>query len=112
MPPQDGDPDDALNQRVGALETGQQSLSQKIDQILGIVGKREQAGQAAAQQARQAELDAPTSIAEEIRSQLEARDKEQAKENRLAAIEKSVQGVTEQKPEPPARPIEKFMGWR
>jgi hypothetical protein len=108
--------DEGLEDRVGQLETGQQSLSQKVDQILGIVsgssggdgggGGQDPPGQ-------------PGSIAEEIRVQLDDRDArnaaaadEQAKTDRLGALETKVAELAEKPPAPVPRRVEKFMGWR
>jgi len=64
-------------------------------------------------------LDRPSTIADEIRQQLEAQraaDAETAEKrgqaDRLAAVEDRLKGMTEQAPQPPERRIEKFLGWR
>ena len=101
------------------LAARQDALDGKLDQILSVLGKNEGKAQSAAQDARTAELDAPTSVAEEIRQQLEERDR-QAKADAAAAehgawktkVDETLAAMTEQAPEPPARRIEKLMGWR
>lgn len=116
---EESQPDSDLNKRVSSLETGQQTMSQKIDQILGIVGQGEHAAQTTARQHEERKLDRPTTVAEEIRAQLdakEARDKATADANETrewrARIDGALAGMTENAPEPPARGIEKRMGWR
>ena len=104
---------------IDELRERQDRTESKLDQILGILGKTKDNTQANAQEGRAKELDAPTSIAEEIRLQFEERDRKAAaaadakgKEDRLAAVETSVREMAEKPPEPPARWIEKFWGWR
>lgn len=104
---------------IKELSERQDRTESKLDQILGILGKTKDNTQANAAEGRAKELDAPTSIAEEIRQQFEERDR-QAKaaadrksgEDRLTAVETSVKEIAERAPEPPARRIEKIMGWR
>ena len=112
-----GAPD--LAGRVSALESGQQDLSGKLDRVLDVLGAgRDQAHQQA-QQATERRLDAPGSMADEIRRQFEERDRAAAA--RAAADEQDawrkditaqVAGLAEKTPEPPPRRAEKFMGWR
>jgi hypothetical protein len=121
----DGDPGDAgqddgdegLEDRVGQLETGQQSLTAKVDQILGIVsGSSNDAGGGGGDQDPPGQ---PGSIAEEIRVQLDDRDAKNAaaaddaaKTDRLGALETKVAELAEKPPAPMPRRVEKFMGWR
>jgi hypothetical protein len=118
------EPDQQDDQRdasptAAELAARQDSLEGKLDQILGILGTKEGQAQGKAQDARTAELDAPTSVAEEIRTQLEERDRK-AKADAAAAehgqwktkVDETLAAMTEQAPEPPARKIEKLMGWR
>jgi hypothetical protein len=105
---QDGEP---LNERVSSLEAGQDSLSGKIDKILGILGGRDSAEHE----------EQPTgggNVADEIRAQLDERDRKRAADDqaradsdRLGAIEAKVSELAEKAPEPMPRRIEKFMGW-
>ena len=104
---------------IKELSDRQDRTESKLDQILGILGKTKDNTHANAQEGRAKELDAPTSIAEEIRMQFEERDRKAAadadakgKEDRLAAVETSVKEMAEKAPEPPARRVEKIMGWR
>jgi hypothetical protein len=104
-----------LEDRVGQLETGQQSLTGKVDRILGIVsGSSTSDSDGGGQDAGQ-----PGSIAEEIRVQLDQRDAasaaaadDQAKTDRLGALETRVAELAEKPPAPMPRRVEKFWGWR
>ena len=114
-----GQGDDTLDQRVSSLETGQQSITDKVDQILGIVGKGEHTAHDAAQKHEEAKLDRPSSVAEQVREQLDARDARERerqaaadRDGRLGTIEQALKDMTEKAPEVPARRVEKFMGWR
>jgi hypothetical protein len=107
--------DEGLDARVSSLETGQQSLSEKVDQILGIVSGK---GGEAETRAEETAGGAPN-IAHEIRQQLEERDAkaraaadEQAKTDRLAAAEAKIAELAEKPPEAMPRRVEKIMGWR
>ena len=87
--------------------------------IRDFLGRTKDNTHAVAAESRQKELDAPTSMAEEIRqglAELEERKRKEAdakgKEDRLAAVETSVREMAEKAPEPPARRVEKIMGWR
>lgn len=95
-----------LDDRVGRLEAS-------VDKILNIVsgggGKPEQSE--TPQQ--------PGNIADEIRQQLDERDRrakteaeDAAKTDRLAALETKVSELAEKPPESMPRRIEKLMGWR
>lgn len=104
---------------LAELAARQDTLDGKLDQILTALGKGERGAQGKAQEARTAELDAPTNIAEEIRAQFAERDRRESASKsatELAEWRKSVDsaltGMREQQPEPPARRIEKVMGWR
>jgi hypothetical protein len=104
---------------LAELAARQDTLDGKLDQILGVLGKTERGAQGKAQDARTAELDAPTNIAEEIRAQFEERDRRERASKEagdLASWRKDVDsaltGLKEHQPEPPARGIEKVMGWR
>lgn len=87
-------------------------LEAKVDSLIGSLHQ-------GSQTAVQARLDAPGATADEVRRQIEERDRqraaeqaEQAKDGRLQALEDKVTGMAEQAPEPPLRRVEKFMGWR
>lgn len=93
--------DDGLDQRVTQLETGQQSILSRLDQLLG----------AGAGDTPEAEPERPeVNIAEEIRRQLGERDKAAARKPKAAAAPKAAE-LAEQAPEPMGRRIEKIMGW-
>lgn len=115
-PPEEGAPPPAagLDQRVESLEHGQESLGHKLDKILGIVSGGPDdddpgdGGQPAG---------APN-IAEEIRAQLDKRDRE-AKDaadkasltDELGQVKAKVAELAEKPPAPMPRKIEKIMGW-
>lgn len=95
-----------IEQRVDSLES-------KVDQILGIVrgggGKPDS----------EPEPQRPGNIAEEIRAQLDERDRrdqaaadDKARGDRLAAVETKVAELAEKPPVTPPRRVEKLMGWR
>lgn len=72
--------------------------------------------QAAAHEA--AKLDRPTSIAEQVRHQLDERDRRDAEKTardaergRVAALEAKVAEMAETGPAPVARRVERLMGW-
>ena len=114
---QDSTPDSGLDERVAKLETGQETLTGKVDKILGIVS-----GQGGSAEDGGGHADQPTggtNIAHEIRAQLEERDRknaadaeERAKSDRLAAAEAKLAELSEKPPEPMPRRVERIMGWR
>jgi hypothetical protein len=117
-PPADPSADDETP-TLAELAARQEQTDSKLDQILAVLGRTERKGQRTAQADRAAELDAPTDIAAEIRAQFEERDRQQAARASADAdkswrdsVESRLTGMTEQRPEAPARPIEKRMGWR
>jgi hypothetical protein len=108
------EPKEGLDQRVSSLETGQETLSQKLDRLLHLSGDdhteeptdpKDPAG--------------GTNIAHEIRQQLDQRDadaKRKADEDGLkstvAEVQTKLSELTEKPPEPMPRRVEKFFGWR
>lgn len=114
---EDSGPGDGLDQRVAKLETGQSTLEDKVDKILGIVsgGHGEDGGQGGHEEQPSG---GPT-IAHEIRAQLDERDRKAAAEaerqagsDRLAAAEAKLAELSEKPPEPMPRRVERIMGWR
>lgn len=107
-----------LENRVGALESGQQTLSGKIDQVLSLLGgggKEKPAEPAQPPGGGRPE----DGIALEIRRQLDERnaraaaDEEKASTAReVDSLKQQVQALSERKPEAPVRRVEKAMGWR
>ena len=104
---------------VAELAERQERTEGKLDQILEVLGRKkdEVHGQAADHEADK--LGEPTSVADEIRRQLEDRDKaEKAKKASDAdgewrtAVDVKLGELAEKKPETPARKIENLMGWR
>ena|ERR1700676_2415212 len=105
-------PEQGLDGRVSSLETGQESLTQKLDKLLGIVGAGD--GQDSGHEGEGTE----TNIAHEIRAQLDKRDadaKRKADEEGLHAtvgeLKTKVTELAEKPPAPMPRRIEKWMGW-
>lgn len=104
-----------LEDRVDALETGQESLSGKVDQILGLLqGKGKP--HATAQQATETRLEASSTIADEVARELararekedrEARERGQAGE--LAAVKEQLAAMSEKPPRPPVRRVTRLM---
>lgn len=88
-------PDTGLSDRVGALETGQQSILDKLDQLL--------TGPDTAPEPERHEV----SIADEIRKQLDERDRRKPKAEPAPKAEPE----PEQAPVPMVRRVEKIMGW-
>jgi hypothetical protein len=104
---------------VAELAERQERTEGKLDQILAVLGKTEGNAQGAAAEHEADKLDAPTSVADEIRRQLEDRDKaEQAKKAAQEGdswrknVDTRLSELAEKKPETPARKIENLMGWR
>ena len=98
-----------LEQRVDRVES-------KLDRLIEIVSGGERKAQGTAQAGREAELDAPTSVGEQIRAQLEERDAKaaaaagkQADADRIGAIETRLAEMSEQRPQTPVRRIERVM---
>jgi hypothetical protein len=115
-PPEDPTPPPAtgLDQRVESLEHGQESLSHKLDRILGVIsgGSEDDDPGDGGQQAG-----APN-IAEEIRAQLDARDAKARSDaeaasvkDELGQVKAKVAELAEKPPAPMPRRVEKLMGW-
>jgi hypothetical protein len=119
---QDGDgqgqQDQALSDRVSTLETGQETLSGKLDQVIGMLGGKGGGGHADDPTAAADSTGNAGNIAHEIRAQLDkvAREKEAAakegeRDGTLAELRAKVAELTEKTPEPMPRRVEKIMGW-
>jgi hypothetical protein len=98
-----------LDQRMTGIES-------KLDALIDKLSGRKDQARAAAQEHTEERLDRPSTIAEEIRAQLEAQRAAEAADaekrshaDRLAAIEEKVTGMTEKTPETPPRRIERMM---
>jgi hypothetical protein len=94
------------------------SLESKLDVLIGRFTGAEQDAHGAAERHTEDRLDRPSTIADEIRAQLERRvaktaaDAEsRASADRLADLERRVTGMAEQTPEAPIRAVSRFMGW-
>lgn len=91
-------------------------IDSKLDTVLAaITGKKDGDPKPPAEPGREE----PTSVADEIRRQLEQRDAKQAGEKDAAdqeawkaSVTKTLGDLTEQKPEPPQRAVEKLMWGR
>lgn len=88
-------PDTGLDQRVSSLENGQQSILSKLDQLL--------TGPDTPPEPERHEV----SIADEIRKQLDERDRRKPK----AEPAPKAAPEPEQAPVPMVRRVEKIMGW-
>jgi hypothetical protein len=111
----DDNPDPAaeegLDQRVSSLETGQQTMSEKLDKLLGLAGHDDKATDPK-------DPAGGTNVAHEIRQQLDERDakaKADAEKNGLsqtvAEVQAKVAELAEKPPAPMPRWIERKMGW-
>jgi hypothetical protein len=114
----DNENEQGLDQRVSSLETGQQTITGKVDQILGILGKGEHAAQGTAQTEEAAKLDAPSNVADMVRRQLDERDAKakadaaaKGQTDRLGALETTVSELAEKPPAEPVKRRHKIMGW-
>ena len=94
-------------------------LESKLDLVLEKLGGVRSDAHAAAQQHTEERLDRPSTIAEEIRAQLDAQraadaeaDAKRSSADRLASVEQRLEGMQEKTPETPPRRIEKIFGWR
>jgi len=110
-------PDTASSQasdsaRLDAVEAKQDSMSATLNQVLSILkgdgGKTDQP----------ATEPGTSNVAEEIRQQLEERDRKQRADeekkhgdDRLGALETRVSELAEKPPGPLPRRVEKLMGW-
>jgi hypothetical protein len=101
------------------LATRIDGLESKLDLVISRLGGAKDQAHAAAEQHTEDRLDRPSTIAEEIRQQLDAQraaDADAAERRtsgeRLAALEDRIKNMAEQTPQPPERKIEKILGWR
>jgi hypothetical protein len=121
--------DTATTETTETGETGEPStrelagridgINAKLDALIDKLGSKSAGAHAAAEQHTEDRLDRPTTIADQIRQQLEeqrAADAETAEKrgqaDRLAAVEQRLAGMAEATPAPPERRIEKILGWR
>lgn len=115
-PGDDGQQDQALSDRVDQLEAGQQTLGDKLDLIIGKLGGGQGDGAPAAAAGEPG--GDPATIAHEINAQLAERDRKAAakaadaeRDGTLADLKAKVAELTETKPQPMPRRVEKLMGW-
>lgn len=115
----EGQQGSTLDDRVGALEAGQDSLTGKVDQILGILSKGGDGGGHASEPTEpEPRGGTPAGIAHQIREQLDkaeaeraARDKEAGRESELTQLKEQVRSLTEAEPTPPPSRKARIMGW-
>ena len=107
----EGQADGTLDNRVGKLEAGQESITAKLDDLIGMLKGSEGGGESHAPEGT-------GSIGKEIRDQLDQRDRERAAADRdrahgdrVGALEASLAELREKPPVPPVRRVEKVMGW-
>lgn len=106
-----GQPDGALDERVGKLEAGQESIAGKVDKILGMLGG------GGGDEGHEPEGNGGN-VGLEIRRQLDERDARRRDEDarrgvsdRVGALETQVSEMRETKPGPLPKRVHKIMGW-
>lgn len=111
-----GTPEAASGQQGAGGGQSEADRLARLEQELAALKGQAHAG---SQQVVQERLDAPGATADEVRRQLEERDrqraaaeKEKAGESRIAQLEQQIKEMKEKPPEPPLRRVERFMGWR
>jgi hypothetical protein len=103
----------ALDDRFDAIEAEQAEQKGLIGQVLDAV-KGTGPAHAGAQRVVQARLDAPGSVAEEVRAELARRDKDTRDAEIAAKVgthDETLAKLTEKQPETPVRRVERIMGW-
>jgi len=73
-------PEGDLTDRVERLETGQQTITEKLDELLGITHAR-------AEKQEEQRLDRPSTVAEQVRAELARAEEEKAAEQKRAEKE-------------------------
>ena len=108
--------EEGLDQRVSSLETGQDSLSEKLDKILGIVGVG--GGRDDEPTGQDGQPGGGTNIAHEIRQQLDERDAAAARKaeddglkSTVGELQAKLSELAEKPPAPMPRRVERLMGW-
>ena len=102
-----------LEQRVERLETGQQSIIEKLDQLIG--------GKPVTHQQAEKDMDThlgrPASLQEQVRAELQRAEQEKAaadaaaeKENKVETLAQRVAALTEVRPDPP-QPRRQVVMW-
>jgi hypothetical protein len=107
-------PDDtgAGQPTVAELAERQDRTDSKVDQILGIVSKLAPGAPPAATDTTQDRLDAPGTVAEQVRDELARRDKaaeEASLKDTVGGLAETVKGLTEAKPRDPQRRVTRIM---
>ena len=113
----DSQPDTSLDTRVGKLEAGQDSLTAKIDDILGIL--KGSGGDGDGDGGHEEQATGGTNIAHEIRAQLDdaerkraAQERDKAHGDRLAGLEAKITEMSEKPPEAPVKRSTRMMWGR
>lgn len=114
------EPATSTEARLDDLETHQQTIDEKIDQILGLVRGKGRPSEPAGPQGGAASGDSHTaaSVAEQVQAEL-ARERKAAKDQAAADADKTeretlrerLARLEEQPPVPPVRRATKLLGW-
>jgi cell division septation protein DedD len=110
----DDDTTDPAVPTVAELAERQERTETRLDQVLEAVRGIAGTAHAGAQDATEARLDAPGSIAAQVQAELDLRDRRAKAEDTAATVgslKETVAKLTEKTPEPPIRRVERFMGW-
>jgi outer membrane murein-binding lipoprotein Lpp len=89
------------------LDSKVDGLTEKVDALISSL-------HGGAQRGTQARLDAPGNIAQQVQEELDRRDRRAKAEDvagQVGTLKETVAKLTEKTPEPPARRIERIMGW-
>ena len=104
------------DERIDRLEAGQETLSEKIDQILGIVSRRPGHQDGTASPSPQGPGGRPASVEEQVRAELARADQERASQVAADAeksdretIKEQLAKLQEAAPQPPQRRSERVM---
>lgn len=105
----DDDKGDGLEDRVERLETGQQSIIGKLDELIG-------GAHAKAQEHQEARFNRPTSVEDQVRQELERADKaraaaaeKDAEKSERETIRETLAKLTETAPAAPQPRRQRFM---
>ena len=100
------------------LDAKVDTLADKLDQLVAMFGRDRDKAHGAAQAHTEDRLSEPTTAADEIRRQLDERDRAseakkagEAEQEWRRGVDQTLSELTEKAPEPPRRKIESIMGW-
>ena len=101
-----------LDERFGAIEAEQKNQRGMLEKVLGAVSGSAPAAPAAAQQVTADRLNAPGSVADEVRAELarqqaeqQAADKADADRSDLAQMKVDLAALKDTRPDPPMRKV-------